>query len=202
MARHATLHAEQLERERGLLRPHRVVVADREDGEVGLVEARDQLHVPEDARVAGEVDALPLGAHDDSARFAHVRAVVVRARVERVRHREADVVDRDGAALVRVEDVLGALAPEPAGELDRRDDGRAVLFRERDGVADVVAVAVRDRDDVDLLRRHLVLGALRIPVEEGVDVDALSGRVEAEGGVSEPCEFHDASLDAEDRPMR
>ncbi len=192
MARHAALHAEQFERERGLVRPHRVVVADREDGEIGLVQAPDQRHVAEDARVAGEVDALPLGADDDAARLAHVRAVVVRARVERVRQREAHVVDGDGAALVEVDDVRGDLGAEPAGKFNLREDGGAVLVRKRDGVADVVAVPVRDGDDVDAFGRLLVLRALRIAVEEWIDVDALAGRVEAEGGVSEPCEFHGA----------
>ena len=71
----------------------------------------------------------------------------------------------------------------------------------------MVAVPVRDRDHVDALGRLLVSRALRIPVEERVDVDALSGRVEPEGGVSKPCEFHGASLltegpsDADDEPI-
>jgi hypothetical protein len=76
VARDAALRAEQLERDGSLARTHRVVVADREDGEVGLVQAADEGHVAEDARVAGEVDALSLGAHDDAAGLAHVRAVV------------------------------------------------------------------------------------------------------------------------------
>jgi hypothetical protein len=47
------------------------VVADRQDGDVGLVDAPDQLHVAEDARVAGEVDLRPvLERHDDAARLA------------------------------------------------------------------------------------------------------------------------------------
>ena len=95
-----------------------------------------------------------------------------------------------------------ALGSEPIGELDRARRPCTVLLRERDGVADVVAVPVRDRDHVDALGRLLVLGALRIPVEERVDVDALAGRVEAEGGVSEPREFHGPSLNVKDRPMR
>jgi hypothetical protein len=81
---------------------------------------------------------------------------------------------------------------EPVGELDRRDDGAAVLLRERDRVAEMVAVRVRERDDVDALGRLLVLGALRVSGEEGVDVDALAAGVEPERGVSEPCEFHGA----------
>src|SRR5438045_1848485 len=120
----------------------------------------------------------------------------------RVRHREPHVVDCDGAALVRVEDVLCALTAEPAGDLDGGNNGRAVRLRERESVADMVAVPVRDRDYVDALGRLLVLGALRIAVEEGIDVDALAARIEAERGVSEPSEFHSPSLNGKDRPMR
>ena len=106
----------------------------------------------------------------------------------RVRERELDSGGLDRPALVRVEDVLDALlALEPVGHLDRRDDGAAVLLRQLDGVAEVVAVAVRERDHVDPLGLQLGLGALRVPVQEGVDVDALPARrIEAEGGVTEP----------------
>ena len=49
-----------------------------------------------------------------------------------------------------------------SAQLDRRDDRAAVLLREIDRVADVVVVAVRDRDHVDALRLLLALGALRV----------------------------------------
>src|SRR4029077_2966799 len=57
--------AKQLEREGRLFGAHRVVVADRQDGEVGLVEAADERHVAEATGVAGEVNVLPpaLRAH-------------------------------------------------------------------------------------------------------------------------------------------
>ena len=65
MAGDAALDAEQLECDSGFLRAHRVVVADRQDGDVGLVDAADQLHVAEDARVAGEVDLRSVLERDD-----------------------------------------------------------------------------------------------------------------------------------------
>ena len=71
VAGHAALRAEQLDRDGGLARAHRVVVADRQDRDVGLVDAADQLHVAEDARVAGEVERLAvLGLDDDARRLA------------------------------------------------------------------------------------------------------------------------------------
>ena len=109
--------------------------------------------------------------------------------------------------------LVDAVLAEPAGELDERDDCCAVLLREVDGVADVVAVAVRDRDDVGALGGLLALGTLRIAVQERVDVDALAaGRVEPEGRVAEPGQRRvchrspfageDASVTRKDRPRR
>ena len=109
--------------------------------------------------------------------------------MEGAHDRELHAVDVDRAALVRARQlvVVDALLAQPTGQLDDRNDGGAVLLRDVDGVADVVAVPVRDRDDVRPLGLALVLGALRVPVQERVDVDALSARrVESEGGVPEP----------------
>jgi hypothetical protein len=79
------------------------------------------------------------------------------------------------------------LLAEPAGELEEGDDGGAVLLRDRDRVADMVAVAVRDRDHVGALGLQLVLGALRVAVQEGVDIDAFAARgIEPEARVTEP----------------
>src|SRR5712691_620396 len=184
------LHVEQLDGDGSFLRAHRVMVADRDHRDVRLVDAADQLHVAEHAGVAGEVDLLVvLGRDDDARRLAGVRAVRRRAGVERIRERELHAVHVDGAALVRCLQLalVDALLAEPACELDECDDRRTVLLREVDGVADVVAVAVGDRDHVDALRRLLVRRALRVAGQERVDVDALpAGGVEPEGCMSEP----------------
>jgi hypothetical protein len=52
------------------------VVADRQDSDVGRVDAPDQGHVAEDVRVAREVDPEPvLELEHDAARLARVAAV-------------------------------------------------------------------------------------------------------------------------------
>src|SRR6185503_17473510 len=82
-----------------------------------------------------------------------------------------------------------ALPREPAPALHEGDHRRVEALVQRDRVADVVVVAVRDEDQVDPLRLLLGLRALRVPVQERVDVHALPARrVEAEGGVAEPGE--------------
>ena len=61
----------------------------------------------------------------------------------------------------------------------------------------VVAVAMREEDQVAPLGRHFAVGALRIAAQEGIDVDPFTaGRVHAEGGVSEPGELrgHEENL--------
>jgi hypothetical protein len=190
VARHAALGADQLECDGCFARSHGVVIADRDDRDVGFVDAADQLHVAEHAGVSGEIERRAVGGlQHDSRRLAGVGAVRRGARMERVRQRDLHAIDVDRAALVRSVHIRfgNTLLPEPAAELDERDDLAVVLFREADGVSDVVAVPMRERDDVDALRRLLALGALRIPVQERVDVDALAVRgIHAEGRVAEP----------------
>ena len=74
-------------------------------------------------------------------------------------------------------------------DLDGRDDRALEALRDRDGVAEVVAVAVRDEDEVAALRLTLALGAARIAGEKRVDVQAraLLG-VDSESSVAEPRE--------------
>src|SRR5205085_11162671 len=158
------------------------------------------------ARVAGEVELRAvLGLDDDPAGLAEVVAVVARARVEGVHERELDARGLDGAALVRSGHVSDgrALAAEPALQLDLGDDLGREALRELDGLADVVAVAVGDRDDVDPLGLLLALGALGVG-EERVDVDALAARgVEAKRGVAEPREldvWHAPEVISQERP--
>ena len=87
--------------------------------------------------------------------------------MERVRERELDAVDLDGAAFVRAEDVLDALLAEPAASSTGATTVAAVLLRELDRVADVVAVAVRDRDHVDALGLCSASGHFGFPFRNG-----------------------------------
>ena len=83
---------------------------------------------------------------------------------------------------------VDALLGEPAAQLDERDHRALEPLVERDRLADVVAVAVGERDQVDALRLALALGHGR-PREPGVDVDPLPARrIEPERCVAEPGE--------------
>src|SRR5439155_7826959 len=143
----------------------------------------------EDAGVAGEVDGRPvLEAQHEPGSLAEIVAIVGRARVEGVHDRELDAACLDGAALVgtgHLPDVCALLA-EPAFELDEGHDLGLELLAQLDGLADVVAVAVGERDHVDPLGLLLGVRALRV-AEPRIDVDALaSGRVQPEARVAQP----------------
>ena len=178
MARNAARVAEQLERDRGLRRPHREEVADRQHCNVGLVDARDQRHVAERAGVAREVQGLAtLEPDHDPAGLSGVTLTVGARGVEGVDEREADPVDLARAALVEPGHVVerGALACEPALQLDLGNDGDAGEgLGELDRVAHVIAVPMCDRDHVHVLGVDLVRGRLRVAVQERVDVDPLA----------------------------
>jgi len=109
-----------------------------------------------------------------------------------VREREADAVDLLCAALVeagKLADVRSLLA-EPPLHFDLGDDLRVREgLREARHLAGVIGMAVCDSDDVDPLGQLLRVRRLRVRLEERVDIDALvTVRVDAECGVTEPCE--------------
>src|SRR5581483_5365524 len=193
VARHDARVAEQLDGHGGLARPHREVVADRQDRVVGLPEPADQRHVAEHARVAGEVDGLALlEADHEAAGFAQVLALVRARRVEGVDEAVGHAVDLDAAALVEAVRVADgeALPREPGLDLDLADELRGgEALHELDRVADVVRMAVRDADRVDPLGRAGVVRRLRVSGQEGVDVDpAAPVALDQERGVPEPGE--------------
>jgi hypothetical protein len=165
------------------------VATDWEDGEVGLVDPADQLHVPEDAGVAREVNLLAVLELDDQAGcLAQVFEVVAARGVKSVGQRDLHALLFDRAALVAAFGRLirKALHGEPVAQLDHRDDRALEALGQLDSLADVVGVAVRERDQVDALGILLCLWALRV-LEPGIDVHALAaGGVEPECRVAEP----------------
>src|SRR6476619_5471153 len=73
---------------------------------------------------------------------------------------------------------------------------------DRDGVSEVIAMTVRECDEIAPLGFELALGAFRVAVQERVDIDALTARrVDTKGGMPEPGESrsHDGILNDPER---
>src|SRR5262249_10146119 len=115
-----------------------------------------------------------------------VRAVREGGAVERKRQLDAAKRMIETAAVLLAVDLLDALLFEPGRDFVVGDDGRAGAFGDVDGVADVVAVPVRDEDEVGL---RLVRGddGFRIAGEERINEDVIASRLERHGGVSQPA---------------
>src|SRR5215510_16327746 len=85
---------EQLQCDDRSARVHGEVSADRQDGDVRFVHSPDQLHVAEDAGVAGEIELKPVLQLDHAAaRRAAVTAIGRPARVPGVCQRDFDPFD-------------------------------------------------------------------------------------------------------------
>jgi len=113
---------------------------------------RDQLHVAEEAGVAGVIDRFATDRDDEAGSLADRRAFVGRVRRvlragHRVRVKRLDELDRapvelDRPAEVGVEGLLDAVRSEPDGRLDDRDRRGAGPLTQADSVGDVVGMAV------------------------------------------------------------
>ena len=81
---------------------------------------------------------------------------------------------------------MHALLLQPLADLVVGDDRRAGALGDGDGVADVVAVAVRDQDEVG---RHLVrLGRRRrVAGQERVDEQVLAVALDQQAGMAQPA---------------
>ena len=172
-------------------RIHGVVAADRQDRDVGRVEAADDgLHVAEHARVAGEVELRPV--LDRRRRCRTARPCT-----------RASLFELEWCAFVSVNLTPAASTVPPL--FGSRTFSTPCLPCSQSAISTgamtvqpcfFASSTVSPRwspwpcvSAITSIRSgsQLRLRALRVPVQEGVDVDALPvGRVEAEGRVAEP----------------
>ena len=167
----------------GLPAVHGVVSARGQQGDVDAEELAPEGHVAEDAGVAGVVGRQAVGQLDDVAAGAGRFA-----RVEGLGHGDGGALAGDGAADVEsaAYDLLGrnALGLQLAGSAHDGAEAGAGAFADFDGAANVVAVIVRDKHQVDaVLDGCLLHGGVG---KEGIDENADVGVLEAEGRVSVP----------------
>ena len=99
---------------RGFARPHRVVIADRQQGEVGCVELADNPHIAEHIGIPGMINLQPGGKFDHVATgfpaINQLVAVLNAAGVIGMDHGDFDVIQGLRAALVHLRQFLDALS--------------------------------------------------------------------------------------------
>ena len=185
---HYLRRPEQLGGEHGVEAIHRVVAADRNEREVQPVAPAGQREVAEERGVAEVVDPLVADLDDDPGRRAD-RPLGRRRGVPGRHPARPSPLEADGSAEVGVAHVVarGQVRGQLAGELHDRGDARPRARGDRDGVADVVGVPVRQQDRVggDLAG---VGGGLRVAGQERVDQDGRPVMLERDGGVAEEAD--------------
>ena len=162
----------------GLARAHREVIADGQHYDFGRVELADDPHIAEDVCVSGMIDLQAIVEFDDVAAglaaVDYLVAILNAAGVIGVHHGDFDVANLLRAAFVHHGGLPGAFFLQPAAHFGHADDLRIVLLDDFDGVADVVAVAVRDQQRIDSLYLFLGRRAHRVVHDPGIDNDGLA----------------------------
>src|SRR4029077_11786124 len=155
----------------------------------------DQRHVPEDIRVAREIDreaVFELDHHPAGFTAVHdLRAIRDPTRVLGVDEGDLDPPDIDRAALVAADQglALDAFGSQPARDLEVADDFGLGRFGNLERVVDVVEVAVRDEHEIALVDLLQGFGRHRVAHDPGVDDDVLLlGAPDLPGAVPDPRE--------------
>src|SRR5215207_2863728 len=185
------LRADELRGAGGIIRTHREVVADRQNGDVDAL-ISNEAHVAEESSVAGEVEAASAKADDQAGGDAvgHLTlAIPIRRAVPGWGELDRAAGEGDGAAVVAGDHISYALRLQPITELDGADHFCIVPFRHVDGVSDMVVVGVGEQDRTGLERLGINRGH-RVVLDERIDSDDISGVVlEQERRVPNPGQF-------------
>ena len=137
-------------------RPHGIEIADRQKCQLRPVQLFDELHIGKYVGVSGEIHGAAVRQMEYVAgRLAAIDdlvAVLDTATMDRRGSwwpsRRPDVL---GSALIHPAAILDSLGGEPHAGLEDRDHLGLELLRQRNGIVDVVEVAVRNQDGVDAI---------------------------------------------------
>ena len=178
----------------GFARPHSVVIANRNHGNMWRIKLVDDPHIAEDVGVAGMINLYSIGEFDDvSARFAAVNnliPVLNATGVVGVHHGYFDVGDGLRASLVHGRGLLHAFFLQPSAQLGDADHLGVVLFADFDGVPDVIEMAVRAKQNVDFLDDLVLIRAHRISHDPGIDQNCFtSGCFNPKRCMAQPGQF-------------
>ena len=135
-----------------VVRPHREIVADAQRGEFQFCGFADELHVQRQRGIAGEIKISFRALDDEAAGISAKCAVGHRAGMNGIHEFGAAKIELETAAMVQRMHARSALFVEPGGDFEIGNHQRVGAFGDFHRVADVVAVPVRDEDEI---RGHL-----------------------------------------------
>ena len=175
---HDALRPQQLARQRRLTRAHGGPVPDGQAAQIGRIEFGDDAHIAENGRIPRMIQAFAvLEGENETAGLAGVfQFRPVGAPVKGVGQGELDAAEIDRAVLshgggVGAKVVFGAYG---ADEVHVARHGAWIRLENGDHVARMVEMAVREADEVRLLRCFEFRRADGVLLEPGVDVDAFA----------------------------
>ena len=139
----------------------------------------DEPHVAEDAGVPSEVHSFALCLHHEASGLAEIDQIAVRGRgMLRMDHGDAQKVQfprgqGNSAAFVHPNRPRNALPFQPHGQFVDRHHLRREALGQRNSVAQMVAMAMRQQDRITA--RYLMAWRItRITGEEGIDQHHLT----------------------------
>ena len=132
-------------------RAHCEVVANAQDGEFQFCGLADELHVQRQRGIAGVIEVSFCALDDEAAGIPPKCAVGHGAGMNGVDEFGAAKIELETAAMVQRMHARRALFVEPGGNLEVGNHQRVGAFGDFHRVADVVAVPVRNENEI---RRH------------------------------------------------
>ncbi len=174
----------------GIFDVHGEVVADGQDGEVELGAHGDEFHVERQRGVAGDVDVFVFAFDDEAAGIAAVGAIGKATGVLR------DDVFHSSERKCPVTTVVHWMGGESfiaivRGDFGVRYDGRAGAFGDALDISHVIAVGVREQDEIGLQLLNADVGRLGIIGNKRVDDDVVTTDFDGKGGVAEEGNLHE-----------
>jgi hypothetical protein len=84
---------------------------------------------------------------------------------------------------------------EPGGQVGIGEEDGTGFLGDLDGIADVVAVAMGEKDVRDAFGRFLevLTGKARVMRQEGIEKDGCLRGLDAKGGMAQPSDLHEMS---------
>ena len=169
------------------------MASDGKHGHLGLVELANQLHISKHRGISRVVEHRAVGDRQNkSCRDAHLVGSVFIGGSRRMfgfDHRGRHVVQLHRAAQIHADGAGDTLAADIGRQLIDCYQGRAVFLSHRHGIRDMVPMAVRQQDVLDLQRQGECLWVFGILRDKRIDQNiCAAGGLDKHRSVTKPCD--------------